>query len=106
MARGPRLDAPGTLHHVIVRGIERRPIFEDDRDHEDFLRRLGAVVEQGQAHCFARELGLPGGRLSEMLRITPAGVHFATERGEELLEENSSLNKSLRSYLTNLTTSP
>ncbi|KKM89264.1 hypothetical protein LCGC14_1250370, partial [marine sediment metagenome] len=22
MPRGPRLDAPGTLHHVIVRGIE------------------------------------------------------------------------------------
>jgi len=24
MPRGARLDAPGTLHHVIVRGIERR----------------------------------------------------------------------------------
>jgi putative transposase len=53
MARGPRLDAPGTLHHVMVRGIERRPIFEDHRDHEDFLRRLGSVVEEGGARCFA-----------------------------------------------------
>ena len=26
MPRQARLDAPGTLHHVIVRGIEKRPI--------------------------------------------------------------------------------
>ena len=53
MPRGPRLDAPGTLHHVMVRGIERRRIFETDRDREDFLDRLGKIVQQGQASCFA-----------------------------------------------------
>jgi len=53
MPRGPRLDAPGTLHHVIVRGIERRLIFRSDRDKEDFLTRLAQVVEEGQASCFA-----------------------------------------------------
>jgi len=53
MPRGPRLDAPGTLHHIMVRGIERRRIFESDRDREDFLARLGKVVEEGQASCFA-----------------------------------------------------
>jgi putative transposase len=53
MPRGPRLDAPGTLHHVIVRGIERRQIFRTDRDREDFLARLGQVVKEGQASCFA-----------------------------------------------------
>jgi putative transposase len=53
MPRGPRLDAPGTLHHVIVRGIERRQIFKSDRDREDFLTRLGQVVKDGQASCFA-----------------------------------------------------
>ena len=53
MARGPRLDAPGTLHHIMVRGIERRRIFESDRDREDFLDRLGKVVKEGQASCFA-----------------------------------------------------
>jgi hypothetical protein len=40
MARGPRLDARGALHHLRARGIERRPIFEDEADREDFLRRL------------------------------------------------------------------
>ncbi len=44
MPRGPRLDAPGTLHHVMVRGIERRPIFRDDQDRADFLGRLGALA--------------------------------------------------------------
>jgi hypothetical protein len=31
MPRGPRLDATGTLHHVIVRGIEKRVIADDDK---------------------------------------------------------------------------
>jgi putative transposase len=53
MARGPRLDAAGTMHHVIVRGIERGEIFRGKRDREDFLARLGRIVEEGQATCFA-----------------------------------------------------
>jgi hypothetical protein len=32
MPRRARLDAPGTLHHVIVRGIETRRIVNDDSD--------------------------------------------------------------------------
>ena len=43
MPRGPRLDAPGVLHHVMVRGIERRPLFRDDRDRRDFVARLAAL---------------------------------------------------------------
>ena len=44
MPRGRRLDAPGTLHHLIVRGIEKRVIVNDDKDHEDFVTRMGAVA--------------------------------------------------------------
>ncbi|MFI5339080.1 MAG: transposase, partial [Candidatus Methylomirabilales bacterium] len=44
MPRGPRLDAPGTLHHVMVRGIERRRIFATAADRDDFVARLEAVV--------------------------------------------------------------
>ncbi len=43
MPRQPRLDAPGVLHHVMVRGIERRPIFHDDADRADFLARLASI---------------------------------------------------------------
>jgi putative transposase len=44
MPRGPRLDAPGTLHHVMVRGIEGRRLFVDDADRDEFVRRLAVVV--------------------------------------------------------------
>ena len=37
MPRQPRLDAPGVLHHVMERGIERRAIFRDDTDRADFV---------------------------------------------------------------------
>jgi putative transposase len=36
MPRRARLDAPGALHHVIVRGIERRTIFDDVADRKRY----------------------------------------------------------------------
>jgi REP element-mobilizing transposase RayT len=45
MARQARLDAPRTLHHVMIRGIERSPIFIDDRDREDFISRVGLLAQ-------------------------------------------------------------
>jgi putative transposase len=44
MPRGPRLDVAGVLQHVMVRGIERRAIFVDDKDRSDFLRRLSGLL--------------------------------------------------------------
>jgi REP element-mobilizing transposase RayT len=44
MPRGPRLDSPGTLHHVIIRGIEKREIVTDDKDRDNFVSRMGAVA--------------------------------------------------------------
>ena len=43
MPRQTRLDAPGTLHHVIIRGIERRNIVDDDTDRTRFVKRLGEL---------------------------------------------------------------
>jgi len=45
MPRGPRIDAPGILHYVIARGIERREIFRSDGDREELSSRLGAICE-------------------------------------------------------------
>ena len=45
MPRQPRLDAPGTLHHVIGRGIEGSKIFRDPGDRKDFLDRIGSGGE-------------------------------------------------------------
>ena len=53
MPRQPRLDLPGLLQHVIARGIERRSIFDDDRDRERFVERLGDVVTAGGARLYA-----------------------------------------------------
>jgi putative transposase len=53
MPRGPRLDAPGALHHVMVRGIGRAAIFVSDADREDFLSRLDALCVDGAATVYA-----------------------------------------------------
>jgi putative transposase len=53
MPRKARLDAPGALHHIIVRGIERRKIFRDDADRDDFLERLGGILRGSHTRCFA-----------------------------------------------------
>lgn len=52
MARQPREDAPGVVHHVMVRGIERRRIFADDPDREELLRRLCVLVPELGFRCF------------------------------------------------------
>lgn len=45
MPRQARLDAPGTLHHLMIRGIEGRKIFENDRDRSEFISRIAQLVE-------------------------------------------------------------
>jgi hypothetical protein len=46
MPRKARIDTPGALHHIIVRGIYRRKIFKDDTDRIYFLDRLGKVLSE------------------------------------------------------------
>jgi REP element-mobilizing transposase RayT len=53
MPRRARIDAPGALHHVICRGIERRKIYWDDVDREDFLARLETILSESQTPCYA-----------------------------------------------------
>ena len=53
MPRKARLDASGALHHIIVRGIERRKIFRDDSDRDNFLNRIGGILRDSQTRCFA-----------------------------------------------------
>ena len=56
MPRQPRLDIPHVLHHVIVRGIERRDIFADDTDKERFVARLSTLLTKSGTKCFAWSL--------------------------------------------------
>ena len=53
MPRQPRMDAPGALHHIMGRGIERTKIFRIDADREDFLNRLAGLCKEGNLIVFA-----------------------------------------------------
>lgn len=56
MPRQSRLDAPGTLHHVIVRGIEKRRIVDDTKDRENFVARMGGIAEDTDTAIYAWSL--------------------------------------------------
>ncbi|MBW6513088.1 MAG: transposase [Desulfuromonadaceae bacterium] len=53
MPRQPRLDIPGLLQHVIVRGIERRKIFRTTADRRDFVDRLSRLLVETDTDCYA-----------------------------------------------------
>ena len=53
MLRKARIDAPGALHHIIVRGIERRRIFCDNQDGVNFIERLGDIVTKTETFYLA-----------------------------------------------------
>jgi len=53
MPRLARLDAPGVLHHVIIRGIERRKIFRDNKDRNNLLDRLSDLLPATKTACYA-----------------------------------------------------
>jgi hypothetical protein len=41
MPRNARIDLSGAVQHLMIRGIERKRIFRDDLDRDDFSGRLG-----------------------------------------------------------------
>lgn len=53
MPRQARLDIPGLLQHVIVRGIERRNIFRDNTDRKNFVERFNLLLQETGTECFA-----------------------------------------------------
>jgi len=53
MPRLPRIQAPGLIHHVIARGMERKPIFREKVDYNDFLFRLRTALEKSPNKIFA-----------------------------------------------------
>jgi REP-associated tyrosine transposase len=81
MPRQPRLDAPEILHHVMVRGLERRVLFRDDTDRADFVARLARLAEQGALTVYAWAL-------------LPNHAHLLVRTGQRPLP------RSMRSLLT------
>ena len=53
MPHHARLDTPGTLHPVIIRGIEKRQSVNDDEDRRRFVARLGDLATALQTAMYA-----------------------------------------------------
>jgi hypothetical protein len=53
MPRVARLDTPGLLHHVMIRGIECRKILNDDEDRENLIERLSIPLPETKTQCYA-----------------------------------------------------
>ena len=81
MPRGPRLDAPGVLHHVMARGIMRQLLFRDDTDREDFVSRVATLAEGQRWRVYAWAL-------------LPNHFHLLVRTGQQ------PLSRSMRSLLT------
>ncbi|RZB37743.1 MAG: hypothetical protein SRB2_00845 [Desulfobacteraceae bacterium Eth-SRB2] len=52
MPRQARIDAPGALHHIICKCIERQNIFKNNTDRNRFQERLGSVLQKTSTHCY------------------------------------------------------
>ena len=61
MPRKARLDVPGTLHHVMVRGIDGINIFRDEEDRKAFVGRVRSLAKETGTRILAWVLG-NGGR--------------------------------------------
>jgi REP element-mobilizing transposase RayT len=72
MPRSTRLDAPGVLNHVIIRGIECRRIFFDERDRHDLRQRLAALIPATGSICYA--WALMGNHAHFLFRAGPCGL--------------------------------
>jgi REP element-mobilizing transposase RayT len=81
MPRQARLDAPGTLHQVMGRGIEATKIFRNKSDREDFLTRLKVLQRSGALTFYAWAL-------------MPTHFHLLVRTGQQ------PLGKSMRRLLT------
>lgn len=81
MPRLARLDAPGVLHHVMGRGIERNDIFLNNKDRNDFISRLSLLVDESATEVYAWTL-------------MPNHFHLL------LKTKNRSLSSSMRKLLT------
>jgi REP element-mobilizing transposase RayT len=86
MARQPRLDAPGALHHVMGRGIDGIKIFSNRKDREDFLERLSDLCRADALSVYAWAL-------------MNNHFHLLIRTGKQLLA--NSMRKLLTGYVVN-----
>jgi len=72
LPRKARLDAEGAIHHVIIRGIEQRRIFDDDGDRRSFISRMAKVALESETTIYSWAL-LPN-HAHVLMRSGPLGI--------------------------------
>ena len=95
MPKIARLDTPGLLHHVMIRGIERQKIFRDNKDRDNFIERLSILLPETKTQCYAWAF-MPN-HIHMLLRSGPSGlptlinqiVHFYIQISADILFDYS-----------------
>lgn len=72
MPRQARLDSPGTLHHVMVRGIEKKDIVSDNHDRANMVTRLGELAQETETVIYA--WALMSNHMHVLLKSGPQGL--------------------------------
>jgi hypothetical protein len=122
MPRLARIDIAGLLQHVIVRGIERRDIFVDDIDRQNFVDRVitlrgllkvvsdlwgldpEAVRRPSKTrapaaalgiicHLAIFEFGYRGSEVGRFLHLDSSGVSLAARRGQKITRADPAIQK-------------
>ena len=53
MPRQARLDAPGILQHVMIRGIDKQRVVNDEKDRHNFISRMGELALETGTRMYA-----------------------------------------------------
>jgi len=53
MARPLRIEYPGAVYHITSQGNEKKPVYRDDQDRENFLSTLDKVNKRYNWFCHA-----------------------------------------------------
>jgi len=88
MHRQAGLETPGTLHHVMIRGIEGHRVFRDTQDWKDFVTRTRILVFSGEpcSWILSRKYGVALAEISMKLGVCTSAIAKAIRKmeGEEL----------------------
>ena len=100
MARPLRIEYPGAVYHVTSRGNEKKPVFKNDHDRENFLNSLQHVNKRYtwicHAYCLMTNhyhllIETPDGNLStaleQMAGLLPDGIVDDQRRPRRRLSE-------------------
>jgi hypothetical protein len=77
------------LHHIIIRGIERRAVFRKDVIYSNGRRKIQVAAISLLCYWAVRELELTATGLAKRLGMTQPAVSYAVSRGEQIAKERN-----------------